>query len=213
MKAFDIICPSEWVRVDPARPDGPRIAEIAHEYGLRAYPEFREQVSAYAADQWMSALARLQDEGARVVFFAGPRSPASILQAMIAVRPLVWPEGVEPMVALVAQAGSDPHAEVFDLDTAVALRTWTSTPVSSDAFATAAAALPPDLRARADTATLGESVRLSYRYAIGLPDDRDAWVEAFGSAVTPAGAPAEGLEEQITTVFDAVLSTFTWVEP
>ena len=44
MKAFDIICPSEWVRVDPARPDGPRIAEIAHEYGLRAYPEFREQV-------------------------------------------------------------------------------------------------------------------------------------------------------------------------
>ena len=50
MKAFDIICPSEWVRVDPARPDGPRIAEIAHEYGLRAYPEFREQVNRYIHD-------------------------------------------------------------------------------------------------------------------------------------------------------------------
>lgn len=213
MKAFDVICPAEWVRVDPAQPDEARILEIAREYGMRAYPEFREHVAEYAAQQWMSAFTQLRNEGAVVVFFAGPRSPASILQAMIALRPLTWPDNIEPMVVLAAQAGSDPHAQVFDLDTAVALRSWTQTEVTSEAAATAAAALPDELRSQADTAGVTGSLRFTYTYRIGLPDDREAWVEAHGSAFSPTGAPIEGLQEQVTAMFDSILSTFTWVQP
>ncbi len=212
MKAFDVICPAEWVRVDPAQPDEDQIREIAREYGLRAYPEFREQVSAYAAQRWFSALAQLRDEGAVVVFFAGPRSPASILQAMVAIRPLIWPEDIEPLVALASQAGSDPHAQVFDLDTAVALRSWTQTDVTGEAAQKAAADLPENLRSQADTAGVTGSTQFTLTYRIGLPDDREAWVEAYASAFSPTGAPIDGLQEQITAMFDSVLSTFTWVE-
>lgn len=212
---FEVVCPGGWQRVDPQRVDRHRIESMCAHFARRAPVALRPALTSRLATALVHNLAAMAQGGAVLALIAGPAAPASIWQPIVSLAPFAWPDGTEPMPSLMALAAHDPTAEVFDLQEAVSLRTWTRSSVTAEAAHEAAGTLGLDDLPTPAGGTSLDDVQLGryvVRYRIGLPDDPQMWVEALCTGTVGLFDDAQSSHESLIEVFDAVLSTFRWVD-
>lgn len=215
MSFFDIVAPASWVRLDPKSPVPGVLFQLAEDFATRATPANRSAVTEGAERGLSQLLEQLANAGSLMVLIAGPSDPISLWQPLVSVTQLRWADGVEPLPALIAVAAKDASAQVYPLEVAVALRTHKSNEISQGELGEAISSLgvdpaaedsPEDSRLRAELTFTRET----FRYWIGLPSDRDAWVEATCVATVPRLPDQADPVPVLQETFDAVLSTFEW---
>jgi hypothetical protein len=137
------------------------------------------------------------------------------------VTPIPSTVDADPLLVLQALAGSDPTAQLVDIDGLVAVRTH----ATADASASAAEAqqlldqvladsdVPQVSVDASDLARPGEELTLvssRVRYTMGDPDDREKWVDVQLAVDHPNTSEAEELAQDAIDLFDAFISTFRW---
>lgn len=215
MSYFDVIVPSGWIRIDPRETNAALIDEIARVLSLRAFDENRGLVHSALRSTLTESIAALSAAGSLMALMSEPTSPLSLYQPIVSFSRLDWAADVEPLSVLMAIAAKDPSAQVYPLDVAIALRTHATASISQNELSArvtglgvvSATAREADFQARQGLAWTRES----FRYWIGLPSNREAWVEATCVATVPHVPDQPDPTPLLQETFDALLSTFEWM--
>lgn len=213
MKPFTIYVPAGWMRFD--LPLG--VAAGSRAYAVTAAARASGSVRAAVRGQVEITLERTLTElaggGAVAAFLPTQESDWGPVAAMAVVMPVQSDDDSRPLDLVLALASADESAQLVDLPGLVALRT-TSTGSDPDLYAKAAAQAQ-ELLGGGDGPVEGEIPAASVtrvRYLLGSPTDSEKWADLLFSVQAPATPLGQELTEAAVGLFDAMVSTFAWVE-
>ncbi|MEI2778229.1 MAG: hypothetical protein V9G19_20125 [Tetrasphaera sp.] len=212
MSAFTLSVPAGWVGLDAAAPDPALIRALSEQCLLGP-------TSGQGSSRLQLTLDHLRElsiQGKAVVYAPAAWVSASACRPVIAIGPLVWGAGVEPLPALLALADQDRSARMLTLPVAVGLRTRRTAPIPDGDLPAGRSDLDADARVRTSTIdppTDGAAAYLReiFRYWIGLADQPASWIEALCVATIPNIPGSDDIAAHLQDSFDSLLSSYAWM--
>ncbi len=215
MKKFSLLLPPDWTLIDPADPaSGVDEASAAM---VRDRPaDQRARAQAAVAAQLKALAAEFAGQGFAALALGVSPLDHRFSAPIVVVRPLDLPDEEDPVNLLVALAGSSPDAQLMEIDHLVGLRLRETDemPTAEQSLDALPQGLREELSAHPDAEELvrreGPTMARRVRYLMGLPNDRERWVEIFASVQCPSDPDGVALADAFTETFDALASSFEW---
>lgn len=218
MRQFSISFTRQWHPIDLQSPLEPQLATVSDWYSAQAAPSRRGIVRETVNGKLLALAREMADAG--IIWLILPVDAAySRLSALMAFSPVPHDEGEDPFDQLILIAGGDSSAKLFDLETAVGLRTQEDRDVTQQVESGLAAMVsdvPPvdDEVARMATALDVEAgdrvMERRVNYYLGVPQDPDSWVHgAFMFKYDNSPLSTKGADD-VAASMDAIMKSFTW---
>lgn len=211
MNGFRLVVPAGWLLLDLTADHDTQVASATLALVEGVPTAHRSAVRAVVAESLTKLTTELAAGGASALVVQTEGLQLHVSLPILVVRPFVFPDGVEPLAALLALVAQDDGATLFDLPTMVAVRTRTEAVADRpEALASVPDALVGEFardapaRERA-AAALRNRRELRVRYLLGLPDDASSWVELFGSVQATETTETEALLDAYAGLFDELV--------
>ncbi len=198
MKEFRVIAPPGWQAISL----GGDIQRQATVYANRLLPTAEPALRGSVASRLATQFADLAAHGA-VTYLAAAEGALLLGSPSLIVGPLRLPPQTTGMEYMLAVASQDSTAELFDMEEAVALRTYEDRDATADVVKEVTS-----MGAGGSVATAEVRTRAA-RYIVGVPEEPEKWAEIMGF-ISWSSVVADATSFEPHALLDDVVSTLRW---